>query len=288
MSVAIESDSIRRSHVTRLRNDQTDRIARVKEFRREAESLKAIISSRGRYGSEEASRFWALARNASFTLTISNPELAERGGLGSSFFTSVARDKRKPKLENFLRALSIIIEVANERLQEVDEINSNASADADKLPSNSSVARNHQEILQLALSLSKMAKDEIEKIRLTPANHQETIERQAREIELLTILAEGFDRIAQALLKFGTERKDGSSLVRVEKIVASVGKQVDDWWQRNSIQAVDWAMRLPVFVGSVAALGWAGADMTIGTSAVAVIVGGEKVADVVKGLKKTK
>lgn len=287
MSIASENEPAIGSPVLRLRADQSDQIARVREFRREAESLRTTISSRGRYGSEEANRFWALARNASFTLTISNPELAERAGLGSGFFTSVARDKRKPKLENFIRALATVIEVANERLQEVDADNSRL-VDGSGFSSTSNIVRDRAEILQLAVSLAQMAKDEIERIRLAPANHRETIERQKRELELLSIFADGFDQIAQALLQFDAIAQDENSLDRVQKVVAAVGKQFDLWWKDNAAQAVDLAIKIPVFVGSVAALGWAGADMTVGTSAVAVLVGGDKVADVIKGFKKSK
>jgi hypothetical protein len=41
-------------------------------------------------------------------------------------------------------------------------------------------------------------------------------------------------------------------------------------------------MRIPVFVGGVAALGWAGANMLVGTAAVAALVGGPKVLEAIK------
>lgn len=102
MSLSVdELTEVAQSPLIRLRGDEVDQIARVKELRREAESLRQAISSKGWYRQDEAERFWALARNASLILKMSNPELADRAGLGSGFFTSVAREKRKPKLENF-------------------------------------------------------------------------------------------------------------------------------------------------------------------------------------------
>jgi hypothetical protein len=47
-------------------------------------------------------------------------------------------------------------------------------------------------------------------------------------------------------------------------------------------------MRIPAFAAGVAALGLAGANMTIATSAVAAIVGGTKVIRAMKGRKKPK
>jgi hypothetical protein len=61
-----------------------------------------------------------MAEVASSTLHIANPELAERAGLGANFFTTIVRDKRNPKFQNFFRALTVLIEVADERLADVE------------------------------------------------------------------------------------------------------------------------------------------------------------------------
>jgi hypothetical protein len=133
-----------------------------------------------------------------------------------------------------------------------------------------------------------MARDEIQKLRSEPANYPDTIARQKKEIELLEIFAEGFERIAQTISAYVANPNERKLLTKVENLVASVGKQLDAWWMENASEAIDWGVRLPIIVGGVAALGWAGADMTVGTSVVAALVGGTKVMDVIARHKKPK
>ena len=64
---------------------------------------------------------------------------------------------------------------------------------------------------------------------------------------------------------------------KAAKVVESVGKGISKWWEKNEGEAIDWAVRIPVLTAGVAALGWAGANMAVATTAVAALVGGEKV-----------
>jgi hypothetical protein len=48
------------------------------------------------------------------------------------------------------------------------------------------------------------------------------------------------------------------------------------WWKKNEQEAIDWAFRISVLTAGVAALGWAGANMLVGTTAAAALVGGKK------------
>jgi hypothetical protein len=56
--------------------------------------------------------------------------------------------------------------------------------------------------------------------------------------------------------------------------------------EKNGAEAIDWTIRLPTFVGGVAALGWAGANMTVGTTAIAALIGGAKVLKAIKNRTK--
>jgi hypothetical protein len=78
-------------------------------------------AAKGSYGNEELKRFWKLTERAGMVLSASNSELDDRVGLRSGFFTAVVRDRRSPKLQNYLKVLSSIIEVANERLADVED-----------------------------------------------------------------------------------------------------------------------------------------------------------------------
>lgn len=174
----------------------------------------------------------------------------------------------------------MLIEVADERLYDV-EANDLSN---DNIPTNSRIVRDHANICSLAASLARLAREEIEKLKASPANHPETIERQKKELELLNIFANGFEEIVRALSSF--EVGDTKALAKVEKAVLSVGRQVERWCSENASQMVDWAVRIPVIAGGVALLGWAGADTTISTAVVSAIVGGPTVVEAIK--KSTK
>lgn len=111
--------------------------------------------SSGSYGDRELKIFWKLAESAGLDLSISNPELGIRAGLGEKYFSSVVRDRRRPKLENFLRALTAIIEVADERLMDIDKTHTLSTVG---LPDRRSITslrieQRYTELLLLATSL---------------------------------------------------------------------------------------------------------------------------------------
>jgi hypothetical protein len=61
------------------------------------------------------------------------------------------------------------------------------------------------------------------------------------------------------------------------EIIREVSDQLTAWWKANAKEAIDWLVRIPVFAASLPLLGWAGADMTVATTAVGAMVGSEKV-----------
>ena len=75
-------------------------------------------------------------------------------------------------------------------------------------------------------------------------------------------------------------------MAKAKDVVTSVGNQVNNWLESNGAELVDWSVRIPSFAAGVAALGWAGANMTVATTAIAAIVGGQKVVDVLKRATK--
>lgn len=107
------------SPVARLLSEQADEIAEVRRLRSAAVDLRTRVSQ-GRYGDEELRDFWGLINSAGMTMWVSNPELGKRAGLGENYFASVVRDRRRPKLANFLKATTAIVEVADELLRDVD------------------------------------------------------------------------------------------------------------------------------------------------------------------------
>jgi hypothetical protein len=66
-------------------------------------------------------------------------------------------------------------------------------------------------------------------------------------------------------------------LGKAANVVESVGNGINKWWKKYEDEAIDWTVRIPVLTAGVAALGWAGANMLVGTTVVAALVGGKKV-----------
>jgi hypothetical protein len=143
------------------------------------------------------------------------------------------------------------------------------------------IERDHTYLLWLAISLEKMARDEID--RLSGANDPDTIEHNKKQIDLLSILADGFAKIAAALQKYS---KDPQPVLggKVKEIADWLGAQIQAWCEANDTEARDWFIRLPVLGISLGALGLTGADMTVATTVVSAIVGGPKVISTAKAL----
>jgi hypothetical protein len=275
------------SHTFRFRPDQSAQIREARKLRQDASDLRSLVSQ-GSYGNEELTAFYRLTNSAGNVLEMTNPELSGRVGLGPSFFSSVSRDGRRPKLANFLRALTAIIDVANERLFDIDNASVASSGSSPKAPGNSRLQEDHIELLALSTSLSQMARWEIETLDAERPNDPETIAKNEKQRELLEIFADGFEKIAHALVAFAANPNEPILLGKAGEIVTSVGNQVTAWWKENGTEVVDWAVRLPAFVGGIAALGWAGASMGVATTAVAALVGGDKVMKAIKGGKQPK
>jgi hypothetical protein len=73
---------------------------------------------------------------------------------------------------------------------------------------------------------------------------------------------------------------------KAKEVVDEVAAQFKTWLKANAVETIDWGIRLPVITAFTAALGWAGADMTIATAAVSALVGGQKVITAIKAAKK--
>lgn len=269
------------SFPTRLHPHQLHLVAKVKALRSEANALRSQVSA-GSYSDPERERFYKIAQNAGLVLRISNPELAERAGLGSAFFSTLIRDRRYPKLANFLRALTAIIDVADERLFDIDR----EAATSGILPSSSKISQrilqDRQELLTLAQSLSQLAWEEIDKLDAERPNDPDRIASYGKQRELLELFANGFSRIAKELAAIEIDEAEPTLFNNATKAIESVGNGLNRWWKKNSEEAIDWAIRMPVITAGVAALGWAGANMTVGTTIVAALVGGKKVMKAIR------
>jgi hypothetical protein len=130
-----------------------------------------------------------------------------------------------------------------------------------------------------------MAREEITRLSSERPNDPDTAKRNRKQIDLLYILADGFAKIAAALEAYS---KDPQPLLAGEakEIVDWVGAQFRAWWEANAVEARDWCIRLPIITAAIGALGSAGANMTVATTAVTALVGGPKVVAAIKTATK--
>jgi hypothetical protein len=142
-------------------SDQMHLVVKAKNLRKAATELRQQVSE-GSYDDPELRRFYQLIETAPTALYVSNSELAERVGLGDTFFSTVLREGRRPKLANFLKALTAIIEIADERLHEIDR---NDSSDNRSVTAKiqTRIRQDHTELEDLAVSLGHLARDELKK-----------------------------------------------------------------------------------------------------------------------------
>jgi hypothetical protein len=249
----------------------------VRRFRDAAQQLRDRVSH-GSYDDDELRQFWELCALAEAILQMTGAELAERANFGETFFLTVVRDRRRPKLTNFLRALTTFVEAADQRLRELGQ--SNAAVATEIV---GPLEEKAAEIYLLSKSLGQMAREEIDRLDAARANDPTRRAIIAKQRELLVLFAEGFEKIASTLRPAD---KASRNFDKAKKAISNLARGLDAWWMKNQGDAVDWIVRIPVLTAGVGALNLVGANMTVATSAVAALVGGPKVIDVIRKRKK--
>jgi hypothetical protein len=177
-------------------------------------------------------------------------------------------------LPNFLRALTSIIDTATEHLSDIENRGSRLSAPLGD--------QTRPELVLLARSLARLALDEIERLDAERPNDPARLAEHKEQRDLLAIFADGFERIAISLNNAIEKPEESLLLGRAKEIAEELGKKVDVWWKKNGDEAMDWCLRIPAMGAGVAGLEIAGANMVIATSAVAAVIGGEKVIKAIK------
>lgn len=234
--------------------------------------------------------FWDIAAIANPTLRISDMGFALKAGVDPLTFWAALQTRGQPEQNLLLGVLTAIQTLADELYLSDKPVFESNNADRDAKDRNNrspewgefTISTHWRELLLLATSLERVARIEIAKIERERPNDPSVVENNRRQRELLEIFANGFARIAIALADLNRPSHRSPVVKRAKDIVDSVGNQIGAWWKQNGTDAVDWGARISFITAGVAMLGWAGADMTIATSAVAAIVGGEKVIGAVR------
>jgi len=149
----------------------------------------------------------------------------------------------------------------------------------------SRIEADYAELLSFAILLEKMARDEIIRLWSVRPNDPHTIDSNKKECDLLSILADGFAKISAALVEY-SKQPQPILAGKAKEIVDEVAAQLTAWWKKNAGEAIDWAVRIPTLIAGLAALGWAGADMTFATAAVSALVGGPKAIAAIKASRR--
>jgi aldehyde:ferredoxin oxidoreductase len=149
----------------------------------------------------------------------------------------------------------------------------------------SRIETDYANLLLLAISLEKMARDEIAKLSNERPNDPYTIESNKKQSDLLSILADGFTKIAAALEEYSKDPRPFFA-GKAKEIRDWVGAQLKAWWEANEAEARDLCVRLPIFIASIGALNLAGADMHFATAAIGASVGGKNAIAAIKAAWK--
>jgi hypothetical protein len=150
----------------------------------------------------------------------------------------------------------------------------------------SRIQSDYSNLLSVARSLEKLARDEIERLSGERPNDPKAIEDNHRQRDLLSILADGFSRLAAALMEYAGDRQPLLA-GQAKKIADELGAQIEIWWKKNAGEAIRWGAGISTLVAGVALLGWVGVDTTVGTTAVTAIITGQKaVGTTIRAVKK--
>jgi hypothetical protein len=115
----------------------------------------------------------------------------------------------------------------------------------------SRIETDYANLLVYAISLEKLARDEIARLSSERPNDPHTIESNKKQSDLLSILADGFARLAAALEEY-SKRPQPFFAGKAKEVVDEVAAQFNAWWKANGAQAIDWGIRLPVMIASTA------------------------------------
>jgi hypothetical protein len=161
------------------------------------------------------------------------------------------------------------------------------SAPATTQSSHFRIETDYPNLLLLAVSLEKLARDEIDRLSEQLPNDPHTIESNKKQCDLLSILADGFAKISEALVEYS---KQPQPLLagKAREIVDEVAAQLKAWWKKNACEATDWFVRIPILTIGITALRMAGADTSYATAILGALVGGPKVITAIRGAKRAK
>jgi hypothetical protein len=94
-------------------------IEAAKQLRDSAIALRDRVSTGG-YENPDVADFWKILEAAPSVLLAKPEVLSAKAGLGPAYFVSVVKERRYPKLHNFLKAISAVIDLADQRLSEME------------------------------------------------------------------------------------------------------------------------------------------------------------------------
>lgn len=251
-----------------------DQRKRAEALQSAAEKLQTKVG-KGRYGTEDHDEFLRILAQTGVTLFVSNVEISERAGMSQGYVSSLLRMQRRVRLETMLSILNAILEVARDRL----EPDASAEAGSGLRP-----ADRLREASEIAAILCALARREILAIEAQLPNDPLVAEQNARFVEVLRTLADGFEQISNLLEAYLSAPNQVSPPTQAIGRAQVLGQKLTSWLKKHGEELVGSGAKLSLMTAGVAALNVCGADMKIATGLVGAAVLGPGAAS---SLKKT-
>lgn len=141
----------------------------------------------------------------------------------------------------------------------------------------------YQNFLLAAQSLESQLKSHLENLARKQPNDKKQLTEYRKLVNLLQLILDGLrEIISQIELLLDAPEFEVNSLNKTINSIESLAGEIDDWWENNRADAVDWCIRFPAIGAAIGLLNFAGANSLVATAAAVAAIGGPKLYDKVK------
>lgn len=138
-------------------------------------------------------------------------------------------------------------------------------------------------LILICSSLIELLKNEKNKLEEYLPNSSDEIARKAAQIDLLSRLLDGIEVLLDGISKLsaGIEFVSDTDMENTVDNVENIADDYSNWYKEHKSEAIDLSLRLPVVIASIGLLNQLGAEMTVATTAIFALVGGDKIREIV-------
>lgn len=183
------------------------------------------------------------------------------------------------RLETMLGVLSAIVELSQLRLHG----GTRPLIDSSTFEEDGPTVGKLDETIELAALLAALARREIAALEAQRPNDPLAVEQNARFVDVLRTLADGFEQIARSLTAYAKAPHQISPPSQAIGLAQVLGQKLTGWLKKHGEELAGSGAKLSLMTAGVAALNVCGADMKIATGLVGVAVLGPDAVSAVKG-----